>query len=118
MGWGGPLTVRQADAWEYWLTIIDRNEPDLHSHYLMKWMATYVNSKTKKGTPPLTADDFKSTFKLKEHIPLGEIDPNDPIQYMTKESIAEAKKQERLAVGQAERKTRKRSEVQYRGKST
>lgn len=109
------MTARQFAAWQAWLKM-QWNAPDRHDFYVMKAMATYINSKLPKGSKLLSADDFKIELIEKAKIALNEVEANDPIQPVTKETIEAHNKQLMSGGTGMTIKTRRRSEVPYRDK--
>ena len=79
-GWPGPLTHRQALAWDYWLAD-DMNRPSRTDYYLMSLTATLkqVNNTTKGKR--FDANDEQLKFKLKSA-------PTTPSQQMNEYSKA------------------------------
>lgn len=61
MGWRGPLSQRQAEAWVEWLEM-QWNEPDRSDYYAMQTAATYLGAKTGK---PIAPGKLKIKFTTK-----------------------------------------------------
>lgn len=121
MGWPGPMTHRQFEAWQWWLRE-EWNHPSRSDHYLMQIVAELLRIPAKawgQRPPDIELDDCRITFGEKRPIVVqpkkpGEFGPPDPL---TKEKIAEIERMERQWIMQNGGKVRPPPQiVRNRGK--
>lgn len=108
MGWPGPMTNRQFEAWQAWLTI-DLERPSKDNLYQMQTARQIILPHLAKDATPPPLSDYRLTFVAKEREPAGVDDGTDGPPVVTDEMIARFNRERSMvAMGIDPKKVEKR----------